>query len=1100
MLIKPEEINKVLLTASKEDSNRGKKIFEQGKVKVLAFESLTHDEVGDFDSKSYIEGEQESVVSIKRKKNHLLYQCGCVDASQKDTPCAHIVASMFNLYINFEQYINYSSKVEATTFNKTIIENQTFMNPLQTGKVQDNWLNYYEHLELHKNNQQRADIKLIPILELRGFKRPTLEVSFKIGTQKMYVLKDIYEFGQHMAAMEIAKYGKELSFVHRLSSFAEESRKLAAFLSSKTIEYNEFSKLGSFSFSMNKKYKGTLMLNYHTLDEFFQIMYGKKVEIEGYQYENLEGGVTLVEEDPNLEFDVCKTENGIDIIDDVYDYYLLKGQESLYVLYRDKLYHCSDEFKIKMYPLLAEFKKKTEDKISIEEENATSFCEYLIPRLSSVARVNIEDNLLKQYKAEKLATKIYLDIDEKNDIIAEVKFCYGNEEFNPFDIKAECHCNRNVIAEAQVKEIFKKYQFLINFKKYYMYLNEDETIYEFLQNGINEFMEKFEVLVTERLKNRQIVRYTNMTMGVRLQNNLLSLDIMDLGFDDSELKEVLKSYRQKKKYHRLKSGSYINLENSQMKTLTEITDHLGISEKDISSLHINLPKYRALYLNQLIKEEQVNVKKDDSFKELVKEIEESSDNEYILPKTLEQVLRSYQITGFRWLKTLEKYGFGGILADDMGLGKTIQIIAVLLDEKQNGKKTSLVVCPSSLYINWEREIQKFAPEIKILVVSGSMEQRAKLIKKANKFDVVITSYDLLKRDTEQYQDITFKYVIADEAQYIKNNNTKNAKALKAIKSQIRYALTGTPMENSLSELWSIFDFIMPGYLFSYKKFKEFFETPIIKDENKASMQRLQKLVSPFILRRIKKEVLKELPDKTETVMYSQMEEEQNKIYQAYLQKARKEMSEELAKGGFAKNQIKILALITRLRQICCHPSLFLEYYQGSSAKLIQCMEIVQEAVRSHHKILIFSQFTSMFSYLKKQLDSCNIKYLELTGKTQVDTRIELVEEFNKSEEISVFLISLKAGGTGLNLTGADMVIHFDPWWNLSAENQATDRAYRIGQKNNVQVFRLITQHSIEEKIQKLQDKKINLANAVVKEGETFINKMSKKEILDLFEN
>ena len=292
---------------------------------------------------------------------------------------------------------------------------------------------------------------------------------------------------------------------------------------------------------------------------------------------------------------------------------------------------------------------------------------------------------------------------------------------------------------------------------------------------------------------------------------------------------------------------------------------------------------------------------------------------------------------------------------------------------------------------------------------------------------------------------------------------------------------------------------MPGYLYSYKKFKDEFETVIIKENDTATMQRLQKLVAPFVLRRIKKEVLKELPDKTEQIMYSKMDEEQQKLYNSYLALAKVKMKQEIASNGFEKSKFKILSLITRLRQICCHPKLFLEDYNGESAKLNQCLEIIEGAIAAKHKILLFSGFTSMFDIITKELEKRGIEYSILTGQTKVDTRIEMVDEFNKDDNIKVFLISLKAGGTGLNLVGADVVIHYDPWWNVSAENQATDRAYRIGQRNNVQVFKLISENSIEEKIQKLQDKKQDLTDSVIKSGETFISQMSKEELLGLFD-
>ncbi len=438
-------------------------------------------------------------------------------------------------------------------------------------------------------------------------------------------------------------------------------------------------------------------------------------------------------------------------------------------------------------------------------------------------------------------------------------------------------------------------------------------------------------------------------------------------------------------------------------------------------------------------------------------------------------------------------------------GKTIQMLSVIVDYVQNTqnieqKKASLVVSPSSLTLNWQNEAEKFTKGLKTLVIRGSLTERKRKIREMGQYDIVITSYDLLKRDIELYieQDYQFRYIIADEAQYLKNSNTQNAKAIKKIKADTRYALTGTPIENSLSELWSIFDFIMPGYLFSYKKFKTMYEIPIVKDENQDVMAKLRMLIEPFILRRNKKEVLTELPDKTITILNNEMEEEQRNIYLNYLAQAKQEIADEIELNGFEKSQMQILAALTRLRQICCHPSLFIEDYKSGSSKLEQCIEVIDEATNSGHKILLFSGYTSMFEIIEKDLQQKNISYFKLTGSTKVDERLELVEEFNKNPDIKVFLISLKAGGTGLNLTGADMVIHYDPWWNLSTENQATDRAYRIGQKNNVQVYKLITKNSIEEKIYELQQKKAELVDNMLSTKTSFINKFSKEEILNLF--
>ena len=421
-------------------------------------------------------------------------------------------------------------------------------------------------------------------------------------------------------------------------------------------------------------------------------------------------------------------------------------------------------------------------------------------------------------------------------------------------------------------------------------------------------------------------------------------------------------------------------------------------------------------------------------------------------------------------------------------------------QTQEKGETSIVVTPSSLSLNWKNEINKFADNINACVIRGNAYERESLIKNAKKYDVIITSYDLLKRDIEIYENekITFRYIIADEAQYIKNSNTQNAKALKSLQGITKFALTGTPIENSLAELWSIFDYIMPGYLFSYTKFKKQFETDIVKNNDEQKMLKLKAMIEPFILRRTKKQVLTELPDKTITVLNNEMEGEQQKIYLSYLAKAKTEIMQTIKDEGFEKSQIKILSVLTRLRQICSHPSLFIENYEGESSKLNQCMEIIEDAIASEHKILLFSNYTAMFPLIEKELEKRDINYYKLTGETKIEDRIRLVDEFNKDKDIKIFLISLKAGGTGLNLTGADMVIHYDPWWNLSAENQATDRAYRIGQKNNVQVYKLITSNSIEEKIQELQDKKAKLIDDVLDTKQTFISKLSKDEIMSLF--
>ncbi|MGN0991402.1 MAG: DEAD/DEAH box helicase, partial [Candidatus Ventricola sp.] len=419
-------------------------------------------------------------------------------------------------------------------------------------------------------------------------------------------------------------------------------------------------------------------------------------------------------------------------------------------------------------------------------------------------------------------------------------------------------------------------------------------------------------------------------------------------------------------------------------------------------------------------------------------------------------------------------------ADDMGLGKTIQALAMLLREQELGRPVrALVVCPASLQLNWLAEAQRFAPSLTARSLMGPAQERTELI--GGEVNILMTSYDQLRRDVQAYEHVEFTHVLLDEAQNIKNAASQAARAVKTLKSQHRFAMTGTPIENRLSELWSIFDFLMPGYLGTYKKFKERFEAPVVREADEQARENLHLLVAPFILRRMKKDVLTDLPEKVETVMSSELTAEQRKLYIAYAAKLKEDSEGGLLSG---QDKMKMLAGLTRLRQLCCDPRLCLENYKGGSGKLTQLLEVVQDALSGGHRILLFSQFTSMLSLIGEALAGEGIAYFTLTGETDKETRMELVRQFNEGGA-DVFLISLKAGGTGLNLTGADVVIHYDPWWNVSAQNQATDRAYRIGQTKGVQVIRLIASDTVEEHILKIQERKKALGDGVLLGEENF---------------
>lgn len=470
-----------------------------------------------------------------------------------------------------------------------------------------------------------------------------------------------------------------------------------------------------------------------------------------------------------------------------------------------------------------------------------------------------------------------------------------------------------------------------------------------------------------------------------------------------------------------------------------------------------------------------------------------------IPTEIKAELRTYQNEGIGWLERLREMHLNGVLADDMGLGKTLQaIISVTLHKQQNPDSVSLVVCPTSLVYNWVEEIHKFNPRLKVLAVDGTPSQRKKTLEGINGYDVVITSYSLLQKDVEIYQKVLFGYVILDEGQHIKNRSTRNAKSVKSLQGAHRLILTGTPIENSLEELWSLFDFLMPGLLSSYDRFVEkYIRNTSQKQEGR--LETLRRKLSPFILRRMKKDVLHDLPPVSDIVYHCHLSETQKQLYRSYAESAREELSQLVKKEGFDKIQIHVLATLTRLKQICCHPAIFAKERAelGDSAKYDMLMELLNNLIEGKHKTVIFSQYTRMLQILRKDLQKLGIRFEYLDGSTK--NRLSIVKKFNEDDNIPIFLVSLKAGGSGLNLVGADTVVHYDMWWNPAVENQATDRVHRIGQKNAVSSYKLVTMGTIEEKIVELQERKKGLVKKVINTDEEAISKLTWEEVLELLQ-
>ncbi len=1084
-------------------TNRTRKAREYKEEERVEIEDIEYKNPSNFEIRGHVYGNEEYDTYILIEEGEVEdVTCTCPDYYNHYGVCKHTLAMVL-------EFAEEEQKEEKNT-NVQMVSNYD----KYRGFKQIVNIFYNEEIEGIEEEEselkEQGTIKLEPEIFYDKF-TGDMKVEFKVGNKKMYKLKNLSEFYTRMLNKELYKYGKKLQFVHTRESFEEESLPLLDFLMkyAEIIKYANSNSNSNYRFYGNALSENNIILSNSGIDDLFDILKGKKVTLKK-EYNETE--IEFTEEQPNIEFKLAKKdENNYEIKPniEIYIISILKGKEYKYILDDKKLYRCNKKFEKSNLKLLEIFRENYMTEVILGKDELSQLFSVIIPKVKNAIKLeNISEEEIEQYKPKTLITKVYLDFDKNDYLIADVKFCYDNKEFNPLDEKQKIDIPRNMIKETKALNIFRKTGFMFDVKNLRFILPDNDKIYKFLTQDINYYMQNFEVLVTDNFKKKQIKQPKMGSLGVKIENNLLSIDLKNLDIDIKELEKIMQKYNLKKKYYRLKDGSFLELENNEdLDFIDKLVTGMDIDYKELEDGEVNLPMYRSLYLDALLKDRKgKQIIKNEQYKNIVNGLnKDSEDDEIKVPEILENTLRYYQKTGFKWLKTLDRYKFGGILADDMGLGKTIQMLSIILDYVQNTnkeeRKTSIVISPSSLALNWQNEANKFAGELQTVVINGTLSERKKKISELEKYDLVITSYDLLKRDIELYKekDYKFRYIIADEAQYLKNSNTQNAKSIKKINAETRYALTGTPIENSLSELWSIFDYIMPGYLFSYKKFKTLYETPIVKDNDINAMNKLKMLIEPFILRRTKSEVLTELPEKTVTVLNNEMEEEQKNLYLSYLAQAREEVAEEISLNGIERSHIKILSVLTRLRQICCHPSLFIKDYTNGSSKLNQCIEIVEDAVKSNHKILLFSGYTSMFPIIENELQKLNIRYFKLTGATKVDERIDLVDEFNENTNIKVFLISLKAGGTGLNLTGADMVIHYDPWWNLSTENQATDRAYRIGQKNNVQVYKLITKNSIEEKIYELQQKKAELIDNMLSTKTSFINKLSKEDIMKLFE-
>ena len=635
---------------------------------------------------------------------------------------------------------------------------------------------------------------------------------------------------------------------------------------------------------------------------------------------------------------------------------------------------------------------------------------------------------------------------------------------------------RDLASEYHAVDVLEDYFPLVD-GSYFFDDADDELLFRLLTDGLAELGELGEVLLSEQLRGIKVRTSPNLSVSAKVRSGLLDVELGASGLTQRELLDYLEGFKKKQRFVRLSTGDIVRI-GENLKVAASLADGLGVDIDELAAGGIGLPSARALLVDALLQNAQnVRFARDSGFRKLIRDFDSYSDADIEVPLGLRAELRGYQEDGFRWLGTLERMGFGGVLADDMGLGKTLQVIAHVLSRKEEGATgCSLIVCPASLVYNWMSELARFAPGLRCAAAVGTKPVRAARIGSSADLDVLVTSYDLLRRDVEIYSRRHFARVVLDEAQYIKNPRAQVTKCAKCLDADVHFALTGTPIENRLAELWSIFDFLMPGYLGSRDEFAKRYESPVEAREHDASTL-LRCAIGPFVLRRLKSEVLADLPEKTESVVYAQMEPKQRKLYLASQDRLALQIQHQEDKE-LKGEKLKILAELTKLRQICCDPSLCFEGYDGSSAKLETCMELVSQAIDGGHRVLLFSQFTTMLDIIERRLTSEGFSTLMLTGSTSKEARERLVRKFQAGDG-DVFLISLKAGGVGLNLTTADVVIHYDPWWNTAAQDQATDRAHRIGQRRDVSVFKLIVGGTIEERILRMQEAKRDLAESVL---------------------
>lgn len=1030
------------------------------------------------------------------------YSCSCAEGNSFRGPCVHAKA--------LQEAFARQQKAEHTP-------------PVSTSPEIRMMIREYTNREVARilGEEEREPVYLHPYLQIR---RGEVLLEARIGREKRYIVKNLLEFAQAVHSGKRVEYGKGMAFEHVPSAFAPESRPFLDLLLEEADAYIRHYEEMRGHAGLPLPVMRALTLGSAARDRLFDLLEGKEVQTEDEK--GAERVCRVERKDPRFPVEVEARGDGIAVtVPSALTSF--RGEQRLYVADGLHLFGCSELYTETMGVFLEQMEqggrecgsRKEKRELLVGSRDIPLFYARVLEGMEALGILQSTEIDWEKYRPEALKARFEFDSDSPDELRLRPTLSYGDFTFSPLaDEHVPREICRDVPAEFYISRLITRYfSYWEDESGELVIRGDEEALYQVLSEGMPQFQEVGEVWLSESVRHLRVLPPPEVSMGVSLGGGWLDLKIETAGIDPAELLQVLSEYRQKKKYYRMKNGEFLQLSGGGLQALDSLTADLGLTKSEFQAGEAKIPAYRAFYLDSLSGDGRMKLfQRDEAYGMMVRDLKTAQSVSYAVPAVLEKTLREYQKIGYTWMRTLARYHFGGILADDMGLGKTLQVIALLTafyqektEQKAAGNEgsgselplPSLIVCPASLVYNWGQEFARFSPEIRVLLIAGTAKERQEQLEEQMRMEasegaqVIITSYDLLKRDRAAYLGRTFEYEIIDEAQVIKNAKTQGAKAVKEISANARFALTGTPVENRLSELWSIFDFLMPGFLYSYRKFRERYELPIVKNQDPEALTALRRMTGPFVLRRLKKDVLRELPGKEERIVYSAASGRQQKLYTASALK----LKEALAGGAWSGNgKLEVLSQLMRLRQICCDPALCFEDYTGESVKLETCVSLIASASAAGHKILLFSQFASMLERIRERLLQEGISSHLLVGATPKEERSRMVQAF-ASDEVPVFLISLKAGGTGLNLTAADIVIHYDPWWNVAAQNQATDRAYRIGQEKPVTVYKLILKDTIEENLLKLQNAKLALAAQVVSEGMVSLGDLSQNELMELFE-